>query len=37
MDSDIVVNPLPLIVISRSFSGNKPAISLFKSVAGTVL
>lgn len=35
--SDTLVNPLPLIVISRNFSGNCPAISLRKSVADTVL
>lgn len=36
MASDIDVNPLPLIVISRNFSGNWPAISLRKSVAATL-
>lgn len=37
MVSDIVLNPLPLIVISRNLAGNLPAISLRKSVAVTVL
>lgn len=37
IDSDTPVNPLPLIVISRNFNGNCPAISLRKSVAETVL
>lgn len=37
MLSPIVVNPLPLIVISRNFNGNFPVISLRKSVAAIFL